>query len=99
MRVLLATGERRGRKDQKARPPDICQASLPPKIYFQLQSNSELIIAALTETRRWFPEGCASRRRQNREGAPEAASRSRRRREARTDSHTQGFGHFVPKPR
>lgn len=45
MRVLLATGEHRQQKGSKAYTLDICKTSLSQKIYFQLQSNSELIRA------------------------------------------------------
>lgn len=36
MRLLLATGEHSGRKDQKTLPLDICQASLPTKKIFSI---------------------------------------------------------------
>lgn len=68
MRVLLATGEHRGRKDQKTRPLDICQTGLPPKNIFSITEQFPAYHRRPTETGRWFHKRCQDCRREGSSG-------------------------------
>lgn len=79
MRLLLATGEHSGRKDQKTRPLDICQASLPTKKIFSITEQFLAYHRRVTRNTQMVSPNAARReksrlKKRRRETSPRAAA-------------------------